>query len=219
MKGKISILVLIIAAIASTLVKFKCGAEGTDTVNKIVAAALPQAVVHDTAYITVSKEVVKWKTSIVYKDQYWPEKEIVLQQIEDTASMAALQSLRDSLAEVDTLEQPTLWQDSVIDTWGTGHIGLLLYKGKPISWSLQVEPNPDPNMVSLDSLNQTLPSSLKSRLLTTRNWHAGLGASWNLRHDQPVINVLAGKGRWYGLLQINNKPRIESIGVNYIWTF
>lgn len=218
MKGKTSLLVTILLAVIAAIAKFQCngGDEAGGEVSKIIAAALPQTVQHDTIFVFVPKEVIKYRTEIVYKDQYWSEPTVVLQAMTDPELVRQIEQLRDSLGNAITALNPQVFEDSVIQDWGKARMRLLINDGKPLSWSIDADPNPCPDYVSLDSLNKMWSQPFRSR---SRPWAVGAGLSWNLARNQPMFGIVAGKGRWQGVVTINNRPKIESVGINYILSF
>lgn len=216
MKGKTSLLITIILAIIAAIAKFQCTGDNEGDVSKLIAAALPSSVQHDTIFVFVPKEVIKYRTEIVYKDQYWSDTVLLLQAITDPELLSQIEGLRDSLGNAVELLNPQVFEDSVIQDWGKAKMRLLINDGKPFSWSIDADPNPCPDYVSLDSLNEVWSKPFRAR---AKPWHVGAGLSWNIPRNQPMIGFVAGKGRWQATLNINNRPKVESVGVNYIISF
>ena len=111
MKGKkTSLLITIILAIIAAIAKFQCTGDNEGDVSKLIAAALPSSVQHDTIFVFVPKEVIKYRTEIVYKDQYWSDTVLLLQAITDPELLSQIEGLRDSLGNAVELLNPQVFR-------------------------------------------------------------------------------------------------------------
>lgn len=223
MKSKPAAIIALIVSILFAILKNGCGDTGKIAEQiKVVAPALVDTVwltaepIHD----TVTQYRVTYRTAPcdLSPDQLLALAEGRQTQTEaDTVWAALPPDTQTKVVDPFTagiVPENDVFEDSVEGTWGVAHIQVLLNRGEVLAINATVDPTPCPPSVDTDAVtNKAWSDAVRSVFGYSGKNYVGLNAGWSFTSRSPVLGLHFGHGPIGAQINVNNIPKIESIGL------